>query len=113
MSSQIQQNRTNVKILDSTNYNNVVMIQSENNVQCIPTPAAIAAAQNGQNLLVVTRDAQGKEVLALADDQAIASLTLDSYCSYFFVVVVVFFTFFFSALYYQSRINEGKKNHRA
>lgn len=39
--------------------------------------------QNGQNLLVVTQDTQGKELIAIADNQTI-NVAVDSYCSYFF-----------------------------
>lgn len=38
--------------------------------------------QNGQNLLVVTQDTQGKELIAIADNQTI-NVAVDSYCSYF------------------------------
>lgn len=44
-------------------------------------PEDIADWQNGQNLLVVTQDSQGKELIALADNQTI-SVAVDSYCSY-------------------------------
>ena len=37
--------------------------------------------QNGQNLLVVTQDTQGKELIAIADNQTI-NVAVDSYCSY-------------------------------
>lgn len=36
--------------------------------------------QNGQNLLVVTQDTQGKELIAIADNQTI-NVAVDSYCS--------------------------------
>lgn len=39
--------------------------------------------QNGQNLLVVTQDPQGKELIAIADNQTI-NVAVDSYCSYIF-----------------------------
>lgn len=37
--------------------------------------------QNGQNLLVVTQDAQGKELISLTDNQTI-NVAVDTYCSY-------------------------------
>lgn len=37
--------------------------------------------QNGQNLLVVTQDTQGKELISLTDNQTI-NVAVDIYCSY-------------------------------
>jgi hypothetical protein len=39
--------------------------------------------QNGQNLLVVSQDTQGKELIAVADEQTVngVNVVLDSYCS--------------------------------
>lgn len=42
--------------------------------------------QNGQNLLVVTQDTQGKELIAIADNQTI-NVAVDSYCSYFYLTI--------------------------
>ncbi|OXU30728.1 hypothetical protein TSAR_002013 [Trichomalopsis sarcophagae] len=40
--------------------------------------------QNGQNLLVVSQDTQGKELIAVADEQTVngVNVVLDSYCSW-------------------------------
>lgn len=40
--------------------------------------------QNGQNLLVVTQDTQGKELIAITDNQTV-NVAVDSYCSYFLI----------------------------
>lgn len=42
--------------------------------------------QNGQNLLVVTQDGQGKELL-LSENQTI-NVTVDTYCSYIFLTLL-------------------------
>lgn len=76
---QIVQNRinfTNNEQILVNNVNTVFINTDDNNLQ------NVNQIQNGHsNVLFVTQDPQGKEILAIADQQRIANHTLDSYCS--------------------------------
>lgn len=45
--------------------------------------------QNGQNLLLVTQDTQGKELINVTDNQTI-NVAVDTYCSYNFLDIASF-----------------------